>query len=77
MSKNKNPWDIRDPSLRGDANEGALFDAVGRALTEWEQVEYEFAQLFAVLVSAHQRKVYHAPALRAMELSSVLKPGLK
>jgi hypothetical protein len=38
---------------------------VGRALTEWEQVENACAQLFAIFVSATQRRAYQAPAVRA------------
>ncbi len=58
-------WDVRDPSPRGDGDENAIFNAVGRALTEWEHVETACARLFAVFVSAHQRRTYHAPAVRA------------
>jgi hypothetical protein len=65
LAMNKSPWDIRDPSPRGDADENTIFNAVGRALTEWEYVETACARLFAVFVSAHQRKTYHAPAVRA------------
>ena len=32
----KQPWDIRDPSPRGDAQENDIFVAVGSALTEWK-----------------------------------------
>jgi hypothetical protein len=59
------PWDIRDPSPRGDTDENAVFNAVGQALTEWEGVEVECAKLFAVFVSAKQQKTYNAPAVRA------------
>jgi hypothetical protein len=61
----KNPWDVRDPSPLGDSDENQIFNAVGRALTEWEQVENACARLFALLVSANQRRTYHAPAVRA------------
>jgi hypothetical protein len=60
-----NPWDIRPPAKHGDSDENAIFNAVGRALTEWEQVETECARLFAIFVSAHQQRTYHAPAVRA------------
>jgi hypothetical protein len=49
----------------GDSDENQIFNAVGRALTEWEQVENACARLFALLVSANQRRTYHAPAVRA------------
>lgn len=61
----KRPWDIVDPSIRGDVDERAVFDAVGRALTEWETLEVECAKMFAVFVSANQKRTYHAPAVRA------------
>jgi len=52
----------------GDSDENQIFNAVGRALTEWEQVENACARLFAILVSANQRRTYHAPAVRAFGL---------
>lgn len=61
----KKPWDIRDPSPFGDLEEDALFNAVGRALTVWEEVEAECARLFGVLVSSRQRRTHRAPAVRA------------
>ncbi len=61
----KKPWDIVDPASRGDVDERAIFDAVGRALTEWETLEIECAKLFAVFVSANHKRSYHAPAVRA------------
>jgi hypothetical protein len=60
-----NPWDIRKPSDKGDVKPDTIFTSVGYALTEWEQVENECARLFAVFVSAQQRRTYEAPALRA------------
>jgi hypothetical protein len=59
------PWDIRPPSKIGESDDSMIFDAVGRALTEWEGVENTCAQLFAILVSANQRQAYLAPAVRA------------
>jgi hypothetical protein len=61
----KKPWEIRDPSPLGDSDENQIFNAVGRALTEWEEVENACARLFALIVSANQRRTYHAPAVRA------------
>lgn len=49
----------------GDPDERAVFDAVGRALTEWETLEVECAKMFAIFVSASQKRSYHAPAVRA------------
>ena len=61
----KQPWDIRDTSPLGDGDDNAIFNAVGRALTEWETVEVECAKLFAVFVSTRHKRTYHAPAVRA------------
>jgi len=61
----KKPWDVRDPSPFGDIDENPLFNAIGRALTAWENVEVECARLFAVFVLARQKRTYHAPAVRA------------
>lgn len=48
-----------------DAQAHMIFNAVGQALTEWEQLENACAQLFAVLVSATRKRAYLAPAIRA------------
>jgi hypothetical protein len=61
----KKPWEIVDPSPLGDADEKPIFDAVGRALTEWETVEVECARLFAVFVATRRKHTYHDPAVRA------------
>jgi hypothetical protein len=61
----KKPWDIRDISPLGDGSENTIFTAIGAALTAWETVEVECARLFAVFVSARQKRPYHAPAVRA------------
>jgi hypothetical protein len=61
----KHPWDIRPPAEKGDSDDRLIFYAVGRALTEWEQVENTCAQLFAIFVSATYRQAYQAPAVRA------------
>jgi hypothetical protein len=60
-----NPWDIRPQSQMGDRNENDLLNAVGRALTEWENIESACARLFAVFVSPHQQRLHQAPAIRA------------
>ena len=61
----KKPWDVVDLCPMGDVDEKPVFDAVGRALTAWENVEVECAKLFAVFVSARWKRIYHAPAVRA------------
>ena len=61
----RHPWDPRPAASVGDLSEDALFSAVGRSLTEWENVETECAELFAVLVSARKKSVLWVPAIRA------------
>ena len=63
--KPKEPWEIREPSPRGDPNPNLLFESIGRALTEWETVEGACAELFALFVLAPKRKPLRAPAVRA------------
>ncbi len=61
----KKPWEVVDPCPMGDVEEAPVFEAIGRALTEWETLEVECAKLFAVFVSANHKRTYHAPAVRA------------
>jgi len=58
-------WDVPAPQEHGDLDEEVLFTEIGRALTEWEQVEGACAELFAVLVSAPKKASHRAPAIRA------------
>jgi hypothetical protein len=60
-----NPWDCPPWPERGDDNINIIFAAVGRALTYWETVEEELANIFSILVG--NRATYPAtePAIRA------------
>jgi hypothetical protein len=58
-------WDRPTVSPTGDFDEKFLFECVGRALSEWEQVESACAELFAAFVLSPKRKPYLAPAIRA------------
>jgi hypothetical protein len=49
-----NPWDIRGPSPTGDESEEAMFVAVGRALSNWEHLEEDLADLFSFLVGSQE-----------------------
>jgi hypothetical protein len=42
-----NPWDIPPTPSIGDAQEDAIFTAIGRCLCEWENVEHDLAKMFA------------------------------
>jgi hypothetical protein len=46
-----NPWDIRKRQPKGDSTPDAIFWAVGRALTLWEVLESELAEVFDALIS--------------------------
>ena len=62
-----NPWDVPKytEDAQGDRDSKVLFAAVGEALTEWEHVEAECAELFGVLVSVSRLQTHHSPAIRA------------
>jgi hypothetical protein len=60
-----NPWDMLPVSPTGDFDEKHLFECVGRALSEWEQVEAGCAEIFAALVMSPKKKTHLAPAIRA------------
>jgi hypothetical protein len=61
-----NPWDIPPSPPIGDIDGDAISIAVGRALTSWEYVEEAYADIFSVLVGAHQSADPEIiPALRA------------
>jgi hypothetical protein len=44
-------WGRPEPRKQGDLDPDRLFSAVGQALTNWEHVEQELAQLFMILIS--------------------------
>ena len=58
-----NIWDPPH-ATQGDTTENEIFEAVGRAITDWEFVEEELARIFAALVGTvgHPRP---GPAVRA------------
>jgi hypothetical protein len=61
----KNPWEVRPQAEFGDRDPNDLFVAIGKALTEWENVEWSLAELFAVVVSARSKSVFWQPAVQA------------
>jgi len=60
-----NPWDIPSSPTSGDDSLDTLYQAVGRALTEWEHVESALGDLFAFLVGAPWEYPSKQPAVRA------------
>jgi hypothetical protein len=48
--KSPNPWDRPEAPKTGDQDDGALYEAVGRALSEWERLEGRLAVLFSFLI---------------------------
>jgi hypothetical protein len=63
--KTPKPWDLPTPLNNGDDTAEPLFTAVGRALSNWEHVENQLANLFVVLVGAKVTRDMPAPAARA------------
>jgi hypothetical protein len=49
-----NPWDIRERQPQGDKTPEGIFAAVGAALTTWEALESELAEVFDALVSGEK-----------------------
>jgi hypothetical protein len=58
-------WDRPDPAPQGDDSADALFSAVGEALSAWERVENQVANLFCIFVGARVNVDKPAPAIRA------------
>lgn len=56
------PWATPPLPEKGDWSESALYESVGRALTNWERFEHELANLFAAFLSP---SLYRLPASRA------------
>lgn len=45
-----NPWDSYSFPLEADDDENQTFQAVGRLMTIWESIEFEFAMLYSIFV---------------------------
>lgn len=58
------PWHLPAREADGDESPDQLYTAVGKALSNWEQIENQLANLFATLVGA-KIKANPAPAVRA------------
>ena len=54
------PWNPRPRSATGDADPTLLFQHVGMALTRWENLETELAELFDLLVESKTRAGFSA-----------------
>lgn len=63
----KKPWDAFPPPnlFEGEADENAIYTAVGEALSSWERLEGVVSQVFATVVSAGLDDATALPALRA------------
>ena len=61
-------WDDPPHPKQGDKNSSKTYEAVGRALTQWEYLEAKLAELFSQLVggewAGNDERQYH-PAVRA------------
>jgi hypothetical protein len=60
-----NDWDILPTPEKGDTTHAELYTAVGHALTQWENLEEELAELFSVLVGAPEMAPGRGPAISA------------
>ena len=54
------PWAVRESSDQGDENEEVLFAAIGRAISKWEELEEDLADLFSLLVGS--KELVHDPS---------------
>lgn len=52
----QNLYDVAPLSDKGDPEDGALYEAVGRALTQWETLEGILAEIFGLLCGANLRE---------------------
>jgi hypothetical protein len=50
-----NPWDVQAFGGQGDPEANTLFASVGRALSRWEELEEDLADLFSGIVGSMQR----------------------
>lgn len=67
----QNPWDIRERQERGDNNSDDIFVKVGYALTLWEGLEAECAELFDVLVAGYPtNRAAHSSYISVMASSA-------
>jgi hypothetical protein len=61
------PWDTRPAAKTGEKKDSAIYEAVGRALSQWEHLESKLADLFAFMVGTYREPglAPSQPALRA------------
>jgi hypothetical protein len=61
----RKPWELPARLEKGDDKPEPLYMAVGKALTNWERVENQAANLFTTFVGARVTRDAPTPALRA------------
>jgi hypothetical protein len=61
----QNAWDIPPPPAEGDEFPHLIYEAVGRALSQWEELEQTLAALYAFFVSIGTQIDFDSPATRA------------
>lgn len=59
------PWEPPKPSPRGDSKPTPIYTAVGMALSSWERVEHDLADMFAIFTGSVRGLVNDDPAIRA------------
>jgi hypothetical protein len=47
-----NPWDPQPAPTRGDDSPGLTFEWAGRAISQWEHIEFQLALLYSVFAGS-------------------------
>ena len=55
------PWDLPPKPANGDTTPAVLFAAIGRALSEWEELELYLARLYALFLQVPPIKAIEQP----------------
>jgi hypothetical protein len=58
-------WDVLPTPKKGDKTQGELYAAIGDALTQWEKLEEQLAEIFTILVGAPELVPGRGPAISA------------
>jgi hypothetical protein len=77
-----NPWDAPPLPTRGNRSERVLYEAIGRALSTWEELETRLAGLYAAFCEQSQydratNNEYGAPANFRVRLAALERAGCR
>jgi len=59
-----NNWDVLPAPEKGDPTRGALYAAIGEALTEWEKLVGDLAEIYSILVGAPEMTPGEGPEIQ-------------